>query len=233
MTGHKWDRQVVLLTYGTAPLVILVIGLLSIFVFSYTKSFKTIVNLFLLWLFVVAVGMFLSQGIVSSLGVSRPESGFPFYIDWAAVFAWLNIPPFMVYALNVPFIVLILYFGANTARPFLLFAYSYTKLNKLERRRRYFVEIAIVPFIIGGFITLLVGYPFTTTYFAEDFIVHGVYLLTIGAMLGTAYVALPYINVTREQILKYVNLQAANIFAFFGLILIVIAIKVAWNGISL
>lgn len=233
MTGHKWDKKVVVFTYGTAPWVILALGLVSIFIFSRLKTVKSIINVFLLWLFVASLGMFLSQGIISSIGVSRPELGFPFYIDWAAVFAWLHIPPVIVYALNIPFFILILYFGTNTARPFLLFAYSYTKVSKLDRRRKYFVEVALVPFAIGAVITLLVGYPFKTTYFAEDFIVHGVYLLVIAVMLMVAFFALQYVNIAREHVLKYKDLQSLSIFPLFVLILMIIAITVTRDGISL
>lgn len=233
MNGHKWDKQIVVLTYVTGPLFAFITGLFAILIFSRLKSVKSIVNIFLLWLFVAGVGMFLSQGIIASIGVTRPEPGSPFYIDWAAVLAWLQIPPIIVYALNIPFFVLILYFGTNAARPFLLFAYSYTKVNKLERRRKYFVEVAVVPFLIGAVITLLVGFPFGATAFAEDFLVHGVYLLVIAVMLMVAYFALPYTNIAREHVLKYKSLQEFNVFALFMLALIIAVIKVTWDGIYL
>lgn len=229
MNGNRWDREMVVLTYAVAPLVAMVIGLLAVFLFSKTKKFKTILNVFLLWLYVAGVGFFLSQAIISSIGVSSTTP--PFYNDWAVVFAWVGIPAVIVYALNIPFVIVMLYFGANAARPFMLLAYTYTKFIKLDRRRKYFAEVAILPFILGALIVLCVGFPTSPTAFAENFIIHGVYLLVIGIMLIAAWIALSYINVQREDLLRYKTLQEMNVFALFTLVILIVFIKLTWGGI--
>lgn len=229
MNGHPWDRQIVVLTYIGAPIVLLVIGLLAVAIYSRTKHFASIANVFLLWTYVVGVGFFLSQAALSSVGVNAVESAF--YIDWAVVFAWLNVPAVAVYALNIPFVFLIFYFGANTSMPFMRLAYSSTKINKVERRQKYFAETVLLPFIIGALMVLAVGFPLGVTAFRENFIIHGAYLFVIAAMLVVGWVALAYLNINRDDLVRYKNLQTLSVFALFAVILIAVFIKATWAGI--
>lgn len=229
LNGHKWDSHIVILTYITGPLFALTAGLFAMALFSRLKYVKSLINLFLLWLFIVGVSLFLAQGIIVSIGITEHDS--PFYIDWAPVLAWMGIPPVIVYALNIPFAIMLLYVGANSARPFLLFAYTSTKINKLERRRKYFTEVAIMPFIVGALIVLAVSFPTGGTAFAENIMVHGIYLLVIAVILGVAWVALQYLNLQRDDLLKYKCLQQLDVFALFTLIILAVVIKVTWGGI--
>lgn len=229
MNGHPWDKEMVVIIYVSAPIILFVVGLLCMALYTRLKTKKFLLNVYLLWAYVVGVGFFLAQPPISSVGLNVQPSAF--YIDWAAVFAWLNIPAIAVYLLNIPAIFLMFYFGANTAMPFMRLAYSSTKINKVERRQKFFAETVILPFIVGALIVLMVGFPLGPTAFRENFIVHGIYLFIIAVMLVVGWLSLAYLNITRDDIARYTNLQALNVFVIFGLVLIAVAIKITWAGI--
>ena len=229
MNGHPWDKEMVVLTYVGAPIIMLALGLFAMATYSRTKYLASIANVFLLWTYVIGVGFFLSQAAISSVGVNAQLSAF--YIDWAPVFVWLNVPAIAVYALNIPFVFLMFYFGANTSMPFMRLAYSSTKINKVERRQKYFAETVILPFIIGALLVLAVGFPMGVTAFRENFIVHGIYLLVIAAMLVVGWVSLAYLNINRDDLVRYKNLQVLSLGAVVAAVLAAVFIKVTWAGI--
>lgn len=224
LNNHSWTRLKVTLVYSTAPVFFLVAGLLCLYFFDKLKNIKSLLNVFFLWGFVIGSAVFASQGIISSLGASEYNS--PYYQNFAVVFAWLHIPVAIVYAFTVPFLILMVYFSVNYARLFLIFAYSYTKVNKLSRRRKYFVEIAIMPFFLGALITSVVTFPM-------NIFIHGIYLLMIGLALLVSWIALFYIEVMKDTVIKYKTLQSPNIVFLFLLIAVITFVIVTWKGLYL
>ena len=130
MNGHPWDREMVVLTYVGAPIIMLALGLFAMATYSRTKYLASIANVFLLWIYVIGVGFFLSQAAISSVGVNAQLSAF--YIDWAPVFVWLNVPAIAVYALNIPFVLLMFHFGANTSMPFMCLHNHRVKIKMIK-----------------------------------------------------------------------------------------------------
>ena len=216
------DRKVFI--YTSCSVETLFLGLFSLFFFDKVKHLKNSISLFLLWVFVVGCSFFSAQLIIASLGHGQYNS--PYYQNFAVVFAWLRIPTAVVYFLNIPFAVILVYFAVNTGRPFLALAYSYTKVNKLSRRRRFFLETLIVPFFIGCLVTTLLTFPM-------NIFVHAIYLGIIAIYLGIGWYALAYIEILKDAVLKYKGLQTLNPYLLFMLALFIALVVVTWGGVYL
>jgi hypothetical protein len=224
LNNNIWNRLKITLIYTSGPLAVLVIGLLCLYFFDRLKQIKSLLNVFLVWGFIIGTSMFTAQGLIASLGADEYNS--PYYQSFAVVFAWWRFPTPLVYALNVPFAILLLYFAVNYTKPFLQFAYSYTKVNKMSRRRRYFLETAILPFFIGAIITTAVTFPM-------NIFVHAVYLLFIFISLVVGWVALFYLEIMKDDVIKYKSLQTLSLVAIFFLILAWAFVFVTFRGIYL
>ncbi|MFN8287420.1 MAG: hypothetical protein U0V74_11725 [Chitinophagales bacterium] len=208
-----WNKLRVILIYSSGPVFALLFGLLCMYVYDKTKHLKTVLNLFLVWGFVVGSAIFVSQGVIAALGHNEYNS--PYYVNLAVVFAWLRIPVFFVYVFNLPFLILFLFLGTNAVRPFLKFAYSYTKINKMSRRRRYYIETAVVPFILGAMGIIFMKYYIDIVH---DMFVQLVYFLAIFFMMVLGIYSLQHAEVLKDDVLKYKVLQQINV--VFPLLLI-------------
>jgi len=222
MNGHKWSRLKISFIYSAYPLFALLFGLLMLWIFNRAKKKPALLNVFLLWCFVIGTSIFSAQGIIAAFGANEFNS--PFYQNFAVVFAWFFLPPPFVYALNIVFVALILYFSINYPKLFLSFTYSFSKVNKSSRRRRYFIEVAIVPFILGTLVTSAVTFPM-------NIFVHAVYIMIIGISLLISWVALFYLEVMQDEVLKYKILQKYGFPMLVVLAFVIGFIKFSWRGI--
>lgn len=221
---HYWNRLNVSLIYSSGPIAVLLLGFLSLSLFHRIKNSRNVVGVFLLWMFVIGTSIFCAQTVVASLGHGQYNS--PFYQNFAVVFAWLRFPPVLVYMLNIPFVMMLAYFAVSSCKPFLSVAYSYTKVNKLSRRRKYYVETLMLPFVIGAFITTVLTFPL-------NFYVHAVYMGIIACFLFIGWYALSYVEVMRDDVLKFKALQSLNPYLILVLAAIIAAVIVTWEGIYL
>lgn len=219
-----WSRLKVTVVYGGGPFVALTMGLLGIYFYSKLKATKTLFNLFFLWCFVIGTSMFAAQGVIASLAGHEFLS--PYYTWFACVFAWWRIPLFIVYASNVIFAIILFYFAVNYARPFLVFSYSYSKVNRLDRRRKYFFETAIIPFVLGAIVTTIVTFPM-------NIFIHTVFLGVIFIGLVIAWYSLAHIDIVRDDVLKYKNMQQVNFFFVILLAAVIAFVLITWRGFNL
>ncbi|HRG90702.1 MAG TPA: hypothetical protein PLW44_16885, partial [Chitinophagales bacterium] len=194
LNGNKWSRLKVTLIYSSYAFFALLFGLLMLYIFDRVKRKPAILNVFLLWCFVIGTSIFAAQGLIASFGANEFNS--PFYQNFAVVFAWWFLPVPFVYATNVLFVVLLLYFAINYPKMFLSFSYSFSKVNKSSRRRQYFIETAVVPFIIGAVATTALTFPM-------NMFVHGIYLFVIAIALLVSWIALFYLEILKDAVLKY------------------------------
>lgn len=224
LNNHKWTKLKITFIYTTYPLFALIFGLLMLYIFNKGREVKTVLNLFFVWCFVIGTSVFVSQGLVASLGANEFNS--PFYQHFAVVFAWWFLPQPFVYMLNLPFIALFLYFTIHFPKMFLRFSYSYSKVNKVSRRRKYFIEIAVVPFIIGAVATTILTFPM-------NIFMHFIYLMFMALSLIIGWVALHYLEVMRDDVLRYKSLQQFSFFLLVAVILVMGYVVVTWRGIFL
>ncbi len=222
LNGHKWSKLKVSFIYSTYPLFALLFGLLMLYIFDRVKRKPALLNVFLVWCFVIGTSFFTAQGLIASLGANEFNS--PFYQNFAVVFAWWFLPVPFVYATNIFFAALLLYFSINYPKFFLSFSYSFSKVNKASRRRRYFLETAVVPFILGAIATTAITFPM-------NIFIHSIYLMVIGISLLVSWVALFYLEILKDDVLKYKVLQKFGFLMLVVLAAVVGIIKLSWRGI--
>jgi hypothetical protein len=218
----RWDKLNVTFIFSTGPIAALLVGLFGAFLFSQLKHIKSVLNVYFAWLFVVGGTIFSVQALIASLGANEYNS--PFYQNFAVALAWWRIPKGGVYFLNIPFAAVFVFFATNYPRLFLQFAYSYTKVNKLSRKRKYYMDIVLVPFLIGA-----VGVTALT--FPENMFVHLTYILGILIALLIGFVSVTYIDILKDEALRYKNLQQVSFGMIILLGLAVAGIILTWSGI--
>lgn len=222
LNDQSWNRTNITLIFGMGPVFSLIAGLFCLFLFYQLRRIPSLLNVLLLWGFIIGNSVFSIQGILASLGIYKYDSDF--YQNLAVVFTWLKIPPFLVYLLNIPFAFALIYFAVNSAKPFLSLSYSYGKVNKDSRKRRYFFETAIVPFLLGGLITTVLTFPMNIS-------IHLLYLSAIAVQLLIAWYILSHVEILKEEVLKLNSLQVLNPFLVFFLALAIIIVLVTWKGL--
>jgi hypothetical protein len=223
--NNIWTRLKITVIYTSGPFMLLVLGLLCIYLYDKLKNVKTVLNLFFVWGFVTGTCMFTAQGIIAALGTDEFHYN-PFYQNLSVVFAWCRVPNFMIYLLTIPFLILLTFFAVNYVRPFLRFAYSFAKVNKESRKKKYFIETVAVPFVLGCLITTAATYP-------NNLIIHALYLMVIGFALLISWAALHYIEIQRDDLLKYKSLQSPSVIFIFLLVCAFMFIYIAGRGIYL
>lgn len=195
---HEWNKKTVTLIYGSAIFYPLLFGLFCLYIYDKLKDKKVVLNLFFLWGFVCGTSVFCAQAVSGALGAGEYNS--PFYSNIAVLFAWWHFPHFANYVLTLPFLALLGYFAVNYARPFIMFSYSYSKVNKVDRRRSYFFETAMLPFFPGAILCMYISFPWNVW-------IQGLQLATVFAGLCVAWYALFYIEVMKDDVLRYKSLQ--------------------------
>jgi hypothetical protein len=213
LNGYGWSKMKVVLTYSAGAGSALLLALLGLFLYSFLKKSKSLFNVFFLWLFVIGLSIFISQFIIASLGIYKYDS--LYYQGLTVAFAWLNLPTIFVYLLGILGLLTIVYIGVNSGKPFLIFSYSYSKVNNLSRRRKYFFEIALVPYIAGSLITWFAVFPKSLAAKSVlGFLIgtHLIYIVVIGITLGIGWLSLPYVEVNKQDLVRYNSLQMPNIF---------------------
>lgn len=222
LNGGYWNRLNVGFIYGGSTLYLLLFGLAGIYLFDKFKNYKTSFSLFLLWCFVIGTSLFSVQMLIAAIGYGEYNS--PFYTGLAVAMAWIRIPLPVVYLLVVPFTIMFIYFVINFGRPFLSLAYSYTRVNKLSRRRQFILETIIVPFLIGAVVVSGLIFPM-------NFYVHLTYMLTLFVACCGVWFVMSYVEILKDEVLRYKSLQKISFIALILVGLAVLWVQVTFRGV--
>jgi len=212
LNTRSWSTGKVVFIYSAAPLFIFSMALLCIFLYNKMKDIRTLLNLFFLWVFIIGSSIFLAQFVIASLGIYHYDS--LYYQGFAVVFAWLKLPMWLIYLFNVLVFIFIIYLGINSARLFLVFSFSFSKVNNLARRRKYFFETALAPFILGSLLTIVAIFPKDLA--AKNVLIllgstHIIYLAIMGLILGIGWLSLSYLEIGKQELVRYKSLQLPNV----------------------
>lgn len=216
LNGHKWTKVNITAIYSAFPFFALLFGLLMLYIYNQIKNKPTVFNLFLVWSFIIGTCVFAAQGFIASFGINRFDS--LYYQNFAVVFSWWFLPPVTVYILSAFFMFLLFYFSVNYPRFLLSFSYSFSKINRTTGRRKYFIEIAVVPFIVGACVVTAITYPENTT-------IHTVYLVTMAISILISIIALPHLEIIKEDLSRNKALQKFNIAIILALATVVVFIE--------
>jgi hypothetical protein len=234
LNSHSWTKFKVMTVYSSGPLFLLLMAFGAAFFYNRLKTIKTLLNLFFLWIFIIGISIFIGQLVIGTLGINNYNS--IYYQGLAVSFSWLRIPKFLLYILDVLAFFMLVYVGMNSARPFMVFSFSYSKINNLTRRRRYFFETAVVPFILGTLITIVAIFPKELT--AKNVLIllastHLIYIAIMAAILGIGWLSLAYMEMSKQDLVRYKSLQIPNIMAILFVLVLWAYVYVTFRGIYL
>ena len=232
LNSNTWNVSKVAIVFSSGPFFVLLLGLLGLFLFMRMKEIRTMLNVLFAWTFIIGVSIFISQFVIAALGIYSYNS--LYYQGLAVSFAWLKVPVFLIYLLNALLIIPIIYLGVNCSRLFLVFSYSYAKVNNLSGRRKYFFEIAVAPFIVGSLVTIVAVFPKELS--AKGILIllastHIIYLAVIGMILGIGWLSLSYIEIVKQELVRYKSLQALNIVFIIFMLLSWAFISITFRGV--
>ena len=214
---HKWDLLSVSIVWSFGTFFIAIVGGLFFYLFSELRSRLYLANLAFVWGAVICFSIVVAQGILPCI---EPGERLACYTNLTVVFAWLSIPLPLVYILSLFFVMFLIFFSIYTSKPFLSFSYTFSKVNRTSRKRKYFVETVIVPYILGCIVILV--YTNYTYPSANFYILNQIYLICIGLSLAISFLVININDMKTEEVLRYKNLQSISpaLFIIFALLLI-------------
>jgi hypothetical protein len=200
---NDWYLKNILIIFSSGIMASFLVGWLGLFSFHRLKGLDIPISLYFLWLFVWGSAMFCAQGLLALLGLEEYYS--PYFNNFVIMLAWLGFPKILAYFLVPVSVAVLTVLSFFSTKPFISIAFSYGKVNKLEKRRGFFFETAMVPFFISAlFVTgLIVPEPFTYT--------HLIYVAYAALSMIIGWYLLFYIDVNRETIFRNHALQKVNL----------------------
>lgn len=214
---HKWDLANISVVWSIGTIFTSLLGGLFFYLFSQFKSRIYLANLFFLWGAVISFSIVVAQGILPSI---EPGEQLACYTNLSVVFAWLSIPLPLIYITSVIFGAFMIFFSIYTSKPFLAFSYTFSKVNRSTRKRKYYIETVIIPYILASLVILVYT---SHTYPSPNFhIINQIYLICIGFSLAISFLVINITDMKTEEVMRYKNLQTINpaLFIIFILALI-------------
>jgi hypothetical protein len=202
----KWNRLNVFFIFGFGTLFLLIMGGLLSFLFTRLKEQQYVTNLILLWGAQIAFSFVAAQGIMPVLQSGEYNS--PFYQNLSVVFAWLFIPLPVLWILGFIFAGFLVFISIYISKPFLSMAYSFSKVNKPSRRRKYFMETVFVPYLIAA-VTIMI-FTYNTFQLMNFIYLNVIYLLCIGISLAVSFFVININDMKVDEVLRYKTLQKLN-----------------------
>lgn len=224
LNKHHWSKFNVFFIYSFGTLYLALISMFCAFLFFKLKEKLYTINLVFLWGSVIGFSMFSGQFVIAALGAQEFNS--PFFQNLTVSFAWIYMPLIFIYLLTIPALVLMGFLATKISKPFLSLSYSFSKVNKPPRRRKYFFETVIVPAILGSLAVLAFTFPLNVY-------INLVYILMIVISVTVAFVIIPSQELQIDEVLRYKKLQEINlsIVIFWGILLLLFVLT--WKGIVL
>lgn len=214
---HRWDKLNVLVIWSFGTIFTGLLGGLFFYLFSEFKSRVNLANLVFLWGAVIAFSIFTAQGVLPCL---EPDEQLACYTNLTVVFTWLSAPLVLVYLLGFFLIIFLVFFSIYASKPFLAFSYSFSKVSKTNRKRKYYFETVIIPYLLAC--VVLLGFTHFTYPSINFKVLNIVYMACIAVSLGVSFLVININDMKSEEVLRYKNLQKTNpvLFILFVLLLI-------------
>lgn len=214
---HKWDTVNVSLVWSIGTLFTGFLGGFFFYLYSQFKASVNLANLILLWGSVIAFSIVAAQGILPCV---EPGKRLATYTNLTVVFAWLAIPHWLLFFIAFIFILFLAFCSIYTSKPFLALSYTFSKVNKTNRKRKYFLETAVLPYLLASFIILVYhqfSYPAINFY-----VLNTLYLQCVGLSIAISFLLINISDIKTEEVLRYKTLQTISpaLFIFFILLLI-------------
>ena len=134
---HTWNIWNVFLIWSAGTVFTFFLGILCLFLYSYFREKIVLANLVSLWAAVICFSVVAAQTLLPCLSSSNDPSSF--YTNLSIVFAYLNLPGALSFINCVVFLGLLTFFSSTIAKSYLSFSYSFSKVNKRNRKQKYFL----------------------------------------------------------------------------------------------
>ena len=221
---QHWSKFNILFTYGSGTFTMFLLCGFCAYLFYKMKDRLLVINLVWLWGFVIASSMFCAQFFIACLGAEEYNS--PFYQNLTVVFAWIYMPVTITYILAIPAAAMLVFFSIYFSKPFLSLSYSFSKVNKPKRKRKYFFETVFVPYILGSLLMIAFAFPLNVY-------INVMYVFVIGIALVIAFFIINIQDMKVDEVLRYKTLQKINVPLIIIAFVIFLYIWVTYSGVFL
>ncbi|MBS1622837.1 MAG: hypothetical protein JST83_02385 [Bacteroidetes bacterium] len=226
---HHWTTTNAFWVWSSGTIIITLVGVICSRLYIYLRGRLILVNLVLLWVAIIAYAVAAAQTLLPLL--SGYDETSPFYTNLAIAFNFAGVPVWALYIICLTAFLLLVAGTAGTARSFLSFAYSFSKVNRRSRRRKYYTETVLLPFLLGAAIVFLF---FRQTYQFYNFNVQNLlYLIVIAVVLLLALLLSGMSEVSQDDVLRYKNLQQLNAALFVVMMVFFMLLAVGYQGFYL
>jgi hypothetical protein len=227
---HKWTPANAFWTWSFGTFFTVFLGVICSYLYHYFKEKVALGNLRALWGAVIAYSSAAAQGVLPILA-SGDNDHSPFYTNLSIAFNFLGLPIPVLYIICIIFMILLVLVSTNISKSFLSFSYSYSKVNKRDRKRKYYFETVLIPFVLASFLLLMF---FQQTYQYANFVVQNiVYLIVIGSALILSLFVINISDMKSDDVLRYKSLQQISAAFFVILMMILVFLAVTFQGFYL
>ncbi|MBS1592845.1 MAG: hypothetical protein JST90_00870 [Bacteroidetes bacterium] len=226
---HRWSTGNAIVIWSSGTLFLLLLGRICMALYRTFSERLILFNLVALWASIIAYALAAAQTLFPILADYDETSHF--YTNLAIAFNFAGVPVWALYVICLVSLVWLATGVSQIARLFLAFSYSFSKVNRRSRRRKYFVETALLPFVIGSTIIL---FFFHQTYQFDNFDLQN--LVYTGVILLVLLLALLLAGMTeigQDDVMRYKNLQQLNAVLFVVMMVMLIGMVVLSHGIYL
>lgn len=226
---HHWTTANAFWVWSSGTIVTLLIGIACARLYAMLRERLILLNLVMLWGVIIAYSIAAAQTLLALL--SGYDELSPFYTNLAIAFNFAGIPVWALYIICIIAMVLLIAGTSGTARSFLSFSYSFSKVNRRSRRRKYYLETAVLPFLLGSVLIFLF---FKETYQFYNFNAQNLlYISVIGVVLLFSLLLSGMSEVGQDEVLRYKNLQQINAALFVVMMVMLILLAVGYQGFYL
>lgn len=227
---HKWTPANAFWIWSFGTIVTGLLGVVCSYLYYYFKEKVSLGNLVTLWGAVIAYSIAAAQGVLPILA-SGDDDRSPFYTNLSIAFNFLGLSMPVLYIICIFFMILLVFVSTNVSKSFLSFSYSFSKVNKRDRRRKYYMETVLVPFVLAGLLLLLF---FRQTYQYTNFVMQNmVYLAVVAFSLIISLFVINISDMKSDDVLRYKSLQQISAAFFVILIMIMVFLAVTFQGFYL
>lgn len=226
---HHWTTANAFGVWSSGTITIILVGVLCSRLYTYLRERLILLNLVLLWGAIICYSVAASQTLLPIL--SGYDEASPFYTNLAIAFNFAGVPVWLLYIVSIIAFLLLIAGTSRTARAFLSFSYSYSKVNRRSRRRKYYLETAVVPFVLGAAIVFVF---FHETYGFYNFNAQNLlYMAVIAVVLLFSLLLSGMSEISQDDVLRYKNLQQINAALFVVMMVLLILLAVGYQGFFL
>jgi MFS family permease len=225
---HKWDQLNIFVIWSFGTFFTILLGIIFFYLFFQFKAAVSLVNMFFLWGTVISFSIVAAQGLLPCI---EPGERLACYTNLSVVFAWLSFPTWLLYFVCFFFLSFLVFFSIYTSKPFLSFSYSFSKVSKTNRKRKYYLETVILPYLLAS--AIILTYHSFTYPSVNFYVINVVYLICVGISLAVSFMVININDMKPEEVLRYKNLQTVSPVMFIIFVLLLIFFTAANKGFYL